>query len=381
MSEPEVIVRREGAWGRLTLNRPKALNALTRGMCETISEALLEWERDPGVEAVLIDHAGERGFCAGGDIRLVRESGIGDGQAARAFFAAEYRMNELMFRYRKPLVVVMDGVTMGGGVGVSAPCRYRIATERTLWAMPEGDIGLYPDVGAGWYLARLPEGVGNWLALTGARLRAADCVRLGIATHFVESGRVEELKAALLSTARSREGGNPGFLSQGVVGAEKNLDPRLRGDERIDEMLGERASQAAETPVESQLPDIARLFTAPTAEEVVRALEEDGGDWARAQLEALSRKCPMTVKVSLRLIEAGAKRTSFADEMAAEYRVSARMIHRHDFIEGVRAVLLDKDGSPRWDPAALEDVTEDMVDAVFAELPPDEEWTPFADRP
>jgi enoyl-CoA hydratase len=351
--DAEVLVRREGAWGLLTLNRPKALNALTETMCRLISDALLEWERDEGVEAVLIDHAGERGFCAGGDIRLVRESGMGDGQAARAFFAAEYRMNELLFRYPKPTVVVMDGITMGGGVGVSAPCRYRVATERTLWAMPEGDIGLYPDVGAGWHLARLPEGVGNWLALTGARLRAADCVRLGIATHFLESERVEEVKAKLLSS---------------------------RGD-GLAEGLAEISGDPGQPPVEPHLPEIARLFTAPTAEEVVGGLEGDAGEWARGQLEAVRRKCPMTVKVSLRLIEAGARRASFADEMAAEYRASARMIHRHDFIEGVRAVLLDKDGSPRWDPASLEEVSEEMVEAVFAELPTDEEWTPFPQEP
>ncbi len=350
-SEAEVVVRKEGGVGRLTLNRPRALNALTANMCLLITDALVEWETDDDVRLVLTDHAGERGFCAGGDIRLIQESGQGDGQAARRFFAAEYRMNELLFRYPKPTVVVMDGITMGGGVGVSAPCRCRIATERTLWAMPEGDIGLYPDVGAGWHLPRLPGKSGVWLALTGARLRGADCVNLGIATDLASSDRIEELKASLSSADR--------------------------GDERIGEVLDRYRADPGPAAVEPQRADIDRLFAGDTVEAIEQALEADGSEWARAQLGIMRRKCPTTQKVSLRLIEAGARRLSFADEMAVEYRVSARMVHRHDFIEGVRAVIVDKDNSPRWDPDALSGVTEEMLDAIIAELPPDEEWTPL----
>ena len=351
MSEAEVIVRREGGVGRLTLNRPKALNALTTNMCVLITEGLLEWSTDDDVRLVLIDHAGERGFCAGGDIRLIQESGVGDGKAARAFFAAEYRMNELLFRYAKPTVVVMDGITMGGGVGVSMPCRHRIATERTLWAMPEGDIGLYPDVGAGWHLPRLPGKAGTWLALTGARLRGADCVDLGIATDFAQSADAEALKGALVES-----------------GAIEEVLARFRGD-------------PGPAAVASRRPDIDRLFGEDTVEEIEQALEADGSEWTQAQLRTMARKCPTTQKVSLRLIEAGARRLNFADEMAAEYRVSARMIHRHDFIEGVRAVIVDKDNSPRWDPDSLSGVSEEMLDAIFAELPSDEEWTPLVEDP
>ncbi len=347
--DEEVIARVEGGVGRLTLNRPQALNALTRNMCEMISRALLAWEADDQVRGVLIDHAGERGFCAGGDIRLIQESGKGDGAAARAFFASEYRMNELMFRYAKPIVAVMDGVTMGGGVGVSQPARYRIATERTLFAMPEADIGLFPDVGAGWHLAHLPGETGLWLALTGARLRGADCLALGIATHFVDSARTDAFKAALAA------------------------------GEDIEAALARFASDPGPAPVAGQRAAIDRLFAHQTVEEIVAALEADGSEWAQAQLAAITRKCPTTHKVSLREIREGARRASFADEMAAEYRIAVRMVHRPDFIEGVRAVILDKDNAPRWDPPRLEAVTEAMVEALFAELPSDEEWTPFPD--
>jgi enoyl-CoA hydratase len=344
----EVVARIEGGVGRLTLNRPKALNALTRNMCAIISRELLAWQDDAAVTSVLIDHAGERGFCAGGDIRLIQESGKGDGQAARDFFLTEYRMNELLFRYAKPIVAVMDGITMGGGVGVSQPARYRIATERTMFAMPEADIGLFPDVGAGWHLAHLPGETGLWMALTGARLRGPDCVALGLATHFVESGRVEAFKAALVA------------------------------GEAIEAALAKFTSDPGPAPVQDQRADIDRHFAHDTVEAIVASLEADGSEWAAAQLAAIARKCPTTHKVSLREIREGRRRASFADEMAAEFRIAVRMVHRHDFIEGVRAVILDKDNAPRWDPASLAEVTESMVDGLFAELPSDEEWTPLA---
>lgn len=360
--DQEVITRVEGGVGRLTLNRPKALNALTRNMCEIIARELLAWEHDDAVHAVLLDHAGERGFCAGGDIRLLQESGKGDGVDARKFFAAEYRTNELMFRYPKPIVAVMDGITMGGGVGVSQPARYRIATERTMFAMPEADIGLFPDVGAGWYLAHLPGETGLWLALTGARLKAADCLALGIATHFVDSAKVEAFKAAL--TAASRD-------SSSLTSDEGG------GEAQVELALSQFTSDPGPAPVTAQRADIDRHFGHATVEQIVASLEADGSDWAASQLAAIARKCPMTLKVSLRQIRDGKHRASFADEMAVEYRLAVRMVHRHDFIEGVRALIVDKDGSPRWDPPTLDGVTEAMVDALFDELPSDEAWTAY----
>ena len=190
--EAEVLVRIEGKVGRLTLNRPKALHSLTLNMCRLMIEALQAWEQDPAVELVLLDNSGERGFCAGGDIRVLYDSVTngGDGAAAREFFYTEYQLNELMFRYAKPIAAVIDGVVMGGGVGISMPARFRIATERTTFAMPETGIGLFPDVGGGWHLPRLPGEAGMWLALTGARIRGPDCLTLGIATQFTASARI-----------------------------------------------------------------------------------------------------------------------------------------------------------------------------------------------
>ena len=166
MSETcEVLCRIEGSVGRITLNRPRAIHALTTDMCRRMTEALLAWREDPQVELVLLDHAGERGFCAGGDIRMLAESGAGDGRLAREFFFVEYRLNHLLFEYPKPTLAIMDGITMGGGVGLSRPCRFRVATEQTTFAMPETGIGLFPDVGGGWYLSRMSDHMGLWLAL------------------------------------------------------------------------------------------------------------------------------------------------------------------------------------------------------------------------
>ncbi|RYG00231.1 MAG: enoyl-CoA hydratase/isomerase family protein, partial [Caulobacteraceae bacterium] len=194
----DVLTRIEGRVGRITLNRPQALHALTTDMCQVMTEVLLAWREDPAVELVLLDHAGERGFCAGGDIRMLAESGAGDGKAAREFFFIEYRLNHLLFEYPKPVAVIMDGITMGGGVGLAMPARYRVATEKTTFAMPETGIGLFPDVGGGWFLPRMPGHIGLWLALTAARIKAADCELVGVATDFVESVKIAELKAAIL---------------------------------------------------------------------------------------------------------------------------------------------------------------------------------------
>jgi enoyl-CoA hydratase len=346
MSEAEVLTRVEGGVGRVTLNRPAALHALTTNMCRLITAALLDWRGDPAVKAILLDHTGERGFCAGGDIRMLAESGAGDGAEAREFFHTEYRLNHLLFGYPKPVVAIMDGVTMGGGVGLSMPARYRIATERTTYAMPETGIGLFPDVGGGWYLPRKPGKAGLWLALTGARIKAADCLALGIATHFVESAKVEALKAAILAgdfeTAIAEFAGDPGLA-----------------------------------PIAAHRAEIDRLFAGPSVEAIVAALEADDGEWAAAQLKTLKTKSPQTMKVAFRQLALGAAMTDFADNMAMEYRIGARVVQRRDFLEGVRAVIVDKDNSPRWSPDTLEGVTEAQLDEIFAPLPTAEEWTPL----
>ena len=345
--DPELLVRREGALGRLTLNRPEALGALTTGMCEIMIAALTGWRGDPAVETVLIDHAGPRGFCAGGDIRTLAESGAGDGRAARCFFATEYRLDHLLSIYEKPVVTVMDGVVMGGGVGISLPARFRIATERTRLAMPETGIGLFPDVGAGWRLPRLPGHAGLWIALTGARLAAADCLRLGLATHYVESVAIDALRRALA---------RPGADVAGVVGA--------------------CAGDPGPAPIAARLADIDRLFSSPTLEGVVAALAADGGDWAKAQAAAMAPKSPLSAKVAFRLLTQLDPK-SLAEDLMVEYRLAWRLVARRDFLEGVRAVIVDKDNRPAWRPATLAETTDALVDEIFAPLPAGEEWTPL----
>ena len=348
MSEADVITRVENGVGRITLNRPKAIHALNRTMCETMIAALLAWRTDATVQSILIDHAGERGFCAGGDIRMIADSGAGDGVDARAFFLAEYRLNALMFGYPKPITAIVDGIVMGGGVGISEPAAVRIATERTTYAMPETGIGLYPEVGGGWFLPRLPGQTGVWIGLTGARLKAADTVALGIHTHFTPSEGVEALKADLLAA--------PG-------------DPAA--------VAARHAKDAGPAPLAPHRAAIDRLFAFDTVEEIFTALEADGSDWASTQLATLKTKSPTSLKVTLRHIRQGAKAASFSDKMAVEYAISGRIGGTHDFQEGVRAVIVDKDNAPRWSPADLADVQTSTLDALFAPLPDNEKWTPL----
>lgn len=344
----ELLVRREGALGRLTLNRPAALGALTLGMCEVMIAALSGWRGDPAVKVIVIDHAGERGFCAGGDIRALAESGAQDGATARAFFATEYRMNHLLGVYDKPIVTMMDGIVMGGGVGLSLPARYRIATERTRLAMPETGIGLFPDVGSGWFLPRLPGRMGLWLALTGARLGTADCVSLGIATHLVETQVIDALRGAL-----------------------------AKGTVEVDQAIDACASPASAAPIAAQRADIDRLFAGASLEAVFAALEADGGEWARAQLAAMAPKSPLSAKVAFRLIAGEPAAKSLADDLAVEYRLASRLVMRPDFHEGVRAVIVDKDNRPVWRPASLAEVEDALLDELFSPLPLADEWSPL----
>ncbi|WP_288934177.1 enoyl-CoA hydratase/isomerase family protein [uncultured Sphingomonas sp.] len=351
----DVIIDTAGKVGRLRLNRPRALHALNVAMCASMLDALDAWRGDPGVAAVILDHAPapdgdpklSRGFCAGGDIRLLADSGATDGEAARAFFHLEYRLNHALFTYAKPIVAFMDGVTMGGGVGIAMPCRYRVATERTRFAMPESGIGLFPDVGGGWYLSRLPGRVGAFLAVTGHRLNGADCAALGLATHFLSADRLEEAKAAIIA------------------------DPA-----GIGAILDRLASGPGEGTIAAHRAEIDRLFASDVLEEIVAALEADHGAFAREQLAVVRTKSPLAMKVGLRLVHEGAGLQSFADEMRQEYAVAGRMVQRHDFLEGVRAVIVDKDHAPRWNPATPEGVTDHVLDQIFAPLPEAEAWTP-----
>jgi len=297
---------------------------------------------------VIIDHAEGRGFCAGGDVVMLARSGSEDASDAKHFFFAEYRLNHLLFSYPKPTIAIMDGITMGGGVGISQPCNFRIATENTRLAMPETGIGLFPDVGGGWYLSRLPGRVGQFMALTGARLDGAECHYLNLATHYVEQAGLSDL-----------------------------VERIVKAPDRAKGALGAAANSVPEAKVETNLPLITKLFASDQLEEIIAALESDEGDWAEKELSTLRTKSPLSCKVSLRLLAEGAGRASFADEMRAEYALAGRVVRTHDFREGVRALLIDKTGDPQWEPEIPEDVTEEMLDVLFAPLPPSEEWTPF----
>jgi len=348
--EPEgVRIGVEGGVGRIRLDRPQAINALTIAMCRAMTRALADWRGDPAVEAVVIDHAEGRGFCAGGDVTQVRRSALEDGGAAgRAFFFEEYRLNHLLFTYPKPVAALMDGITMGGGAGISLPCAFRVATPNTVFAMPETAIGFFPDVGSGWYLARLPGRIGQFLALTGARLDGAECLWAGLATHY--------LPAEALDRARERICARPSAIA--AILAELSAEPppaRLAGN-------AER---------------IARCFALDRYEEILAALEAEGPGWGVKELATLRGKSPQSCKVTLHHLAEGASFADFAQVMRQEYRIASRLFMTPDFAEGVRAVLVDKTGDPRWSPSRPEEVSEGQVEAFFAPLPEEEEWRPL----
>jgi len=346
----DILLRVEGHSGFLSLNRPSALNALTLPMVHAMTQALLAWRDDDAVKCVVIDHADGRGFCAGGDIAFLRDSAINDGGVSgRKFFHDEYQLNHLLFTYPKPVVAFMDGITMGGGVGISQPARFRVATENTKFAMPETGIGLFPDVGGGWYLSRLEGRVGQYLALTGSRVAGAGCLALGLATHYVPSSALAEAKMRIASEEV----------------------------ERIDGILGTVSDTPPASKIVDTLVQINRHFASNAFEDILASLEGDESAWAMKELATLQTKSPQTCKVALRQLDESLKLTDFADNMAMEYRIASRMLVRPDFAEGVRAVIVDKDNSPKWDPATAEGVTDALVDAIFAPLPAQEEWKPL----
>ena len=346
----DILLKVEGHAGFMSLNRPSALHALTLPMVHAMTAALLKWRDDPAVKCVVIDHADGRGFCAGGDIAFLRNSAMNDGGVSGLkFFNDEYQLNHLLITYPKPVVAFMDGITMGGGVGISQPARFRVATENTKFAMPETGIGLFPDVGGGWYLSRLEGRVGQFLALTGARIAGAGCLSLGLATHYLTSN--------LLAEAKSR------------IAAE-DVD-------RIDGILGTLSVTPPDSKIVETIVQINRHFASDKLEDILSSLEGDESEWAMKELATLRTKSPQTCKVALRQLAESSKLTDFADNMAMEYRIASRVIVRPDFAEGVRAVIVDKDNSPKWDPATAEGVTDALIDAIFAPLPAHEEWKPL----
>lgn len=333
----DVLFDRRGALGLITLNRPKALNALTREMCLTIKARLAEWAGDDAVKTVAIRGAGERAFCAGGDIRELYEARREKSSSGSEFYREEYRLNAAIKHFPKPYVALLHGIVMGGGVGVSVHGSHRVGDETITFAMPETGIGLFPDVGGSYFLSRLPGEIGMYLALTGERLKTADALYAGILTHFVPARATGELLAAL------QAGNAPDFV------------------------LRSFAEEPGFAPVGTLREDIDRIFSEDSLDGILAALEADGGDWAASTLEILRRKSPTSLKITFRQIRKGA-RLDFDDCMRMEYRMVNRVMAGHDFYEGVRATIIEKDNMPDWRPAQLTQVTQSDVQAYFAPL-------------
>ena len=336
MSEPNLIMAREGAAGTLLMNRVKALNALTLEMIRDFQHALDSWKADPAVKLVLLEGAGGRAFCAGGDVRAVREAALaGDRAPVAAFFTEEYAVNEGIANFGKPWVSLIDGVCMGGGIGLAVHHGPQVVTENALLAMPETAIALFPDVGTSHVLPRLPGAIGHWLALTGARLRGADAVHSGLATHYVPAAKLAALRAALV------ESGDVAVLAQFA-----------------------ESPPAASFAVHRALIDHA--FSQPSVLAIIAALEADGSDWAMQQVATLRKMSPTSLCVSLELLRRGAG-MNLRQCLDEELVLTGSVVHGHpDFCEGVRSVLVDKGSTAHWQPATLEQVDPAAITAMFS---------------
>ena len=334
----EVIFERRGRLGIITLNKPQALNALSLTMVEAMEPQLHAWAGDDTVSAVVIQGAGDRAFCAGGDIRdLYDKRGTEYGPT---YYRAEYTQNVTIFNYPKPYIALVDGVVMGGGVGVSINGSHRVVTERTLFAMPETGIGLFPDIGASWFLPRCPGEIGMYLGLTGYRMRAADCLYAGLGDVYIPSDRLEAVFDALANTAPDAE-----IIS--AVLAQFSADP---GPNKLSE----------------QLPAINRCFSATSVEAILARLAAEGSPWGNDTADVIKTKSPTSLKVSFRQLRTGPTLQRFEDAMQMEYRIADRCFRGHDLFEGIRAVVIDKDGAPHWEPPDLAGVGETDVDEYFA---------------
>lgn len=323
----------EGRVGRIHLNRPKALNALNLPMIQAMQAALELFEGQPAVHAVLVDAEGERAFCAGGDVRTIREQAMaGDTAPIAAFFEAEYRLNQTIADYPKPYVALIDGVCLGGGIGASVHGSHRIASEHATFAMPETAIALFPDVGATYLLPRLPGALGMYLALTGARVSGTDAVHAGLATHYVPRSKLAALHEAV--------------VAEGVAVIARFAEP---------------------LPAFSLTPHmdaISTIFGQPSVVKILHALEADSGAFAQAALGLLREMSPSSVYWSFEIVRAGARRT-LPECLAAELDLVKKITVHPEFFEGVRAMLVDKDRAPQWQPRRLEEVEQAAIDAIF----------------
>jgi enoyl-CoA hydratase/carnithine racemase len=336
MNANDVLFRREGALGRITLNRLKALNALTLEMCAAMLEQLQAWADDPAIRVVVIDAAPGRAFCAGGDIRAVYD-GVkrGDGSAAQ-FFATEYRLNAAIRRYPKLYIPMMDGIAMGGATGISVHGPFRVAGENTAYAMPETAIGLIPDVGGTYVLPLMPGEIGMYLGLTGTRISLADILHTGIATHFVPAERFGDVRE------------------------------RLAAGEAPGAVLSHLAENVGAAPLAEKRAAIDRVFSKASVEAILEALNSEGA-WGQETAALLATRSPIGLKLTYRALRQG-RGIDFAACQQMEYRVMTRAVEAHDFHEGVRAALIDKDQRPRWQPANLREVSDADVEFYFAPL-------------
>jgi enoyl-CoA hydratase len=333
-----VVCERQGSAGLITLNRPLALNALTLGMVREMRRVLDAWENDPSVTRVVVTGAGEKAFCAGGDIRKLYDYGKAGQQAeALTFWREEYELNIRIKRYAKPYVALVDGIVMGGGVGVSLHGSHRVAGERYLFAMPEVGIGFFPDVGATYALPRLPDHTGTYIAVTGDRIRQADALALGLATHAVRSDAMPAVKEALIA-------GEP-----------------------VDATLGRMTTEPGPAPLDAYRTVIARCFAAESIAAILQKLDADGSEFAQKCAATMRTKSPTSMALALEQMRRGGA-LSFEDAMRTEFRIVSRICEGHDFYEGVRATIIDKDGKPRWKPASVEEVDSTRIEAHFAPL-------------
>jgi enoyl-CoA hydratase len=347
-SEPDVIVRREGAVGVIRLNRPKTINAMTLEMSLGIDAALDRFEADPDVALVLLEGAGERGLCAGGDIRGLYESSRAGGDLGKVFWRQEYVMNARIAKFPKPYVAFMDGLVMGGGVGLSAHGSHRVVTEKTKLAMPEVGLGFFPDVGGTFLLSRSPGEIGTYFGLTGQTMNGPDAIYAKFADAVVPSGKLAALREVLIGL---RAGASAAEVKAAIDGFA----------------TGENAG-----PVAALRPQIDRWFAHDRVADIVADLRRDGLDLAQSTLKTLNEKSPRGMVVALKLLRLARASSSLEQCLVREYRAALEVFSSDDFREGVRAAVIDKDRNPRWSPAKIEDVTPQMIAPYFAEIGPDE---------
>ncbi|WP_298364255.1 enoyl-CoA hydratase/isomerase family protein [uncultured Bradyrhizobium sp.] len=348
VAEGDLIARKEGSAGIIRLNRPKAINAVTLEMFHDIDKALDAFEADPDVAVIVLEGAGERGLCAGGDIRALWESSKVKGDLGKILWRDEYILNARIKKFPKPYVAFMDGIVMGGGVGLSAHSRHRVVTERTKLAMPEVGLGFFPDVGGTYLLSRSPGEIGTYFGLTGTTMNGPDAIYAKFADAVVPSAKLPALREALTKIA-------PGTTSI-----------------EIDRLIAGFATGEKSGPVAAMQARIDGWFARGRMEDVVAALEADGSELAQATLKTLSEKSPRGMVVTLKLLRLARATETLEECLVREYRAALEVFASDDFREGVRAAVIDKDRNPKWQPARIEDVTAEMLVPYFAEIGADE---------